>query len=105
MWIVLATFISGAGLFYVYCNNQLKVGGEQVTKLERELAELKNANEVAKTSIAMLSSPKALQVRREQDKKFLANYVEIARQHVVVVNDRLLPNMPTEFRTVANNTP
>jgi hypothetical protein len=105
MWIVLAAFISCAGLFYVYCKNQLHAGGEQIKVLERELAELHNSNEVAQTSIAMLSSPKALQVRRAQEKNFLASYVDINRENLVVVSDRMTPTLAGDFRAVANTTP
>jgi hypothetical protein len=105
MWIVLAAFISCAGLFYVYCKNQLHEGGERIKTLERELVELQNANEVAQTSIAMLSSPRALQVRREQEKNFLADYKRVEHPDIVLVTDRLAPTIAGEFRAVANTTP
>ncbi len=105
MWIVLAAFISCAGLFYVYCKNELHGGGEKIKALEKQLAEVQNANEVVQTSIAMLSSPHALKQRREQDKNFLASYVEISREHLVLVNDRIMPSLSQNLQAAAKTTP
>ena len=105
MWIVLVTFISCAGLFYVYCKNQLHAGGEEIKSLEREYAQLQNSTEAVKTSVAKLSSPNALLVRREQDKTFLAGYVEITRDHLVLVSDRVMPQSAPDLRAVSNTTP
>jgi hypothetical protein len=105
MWIVLAAFISCAGLFYVYCKNQLHEGGERIKALEQEYAELQNANEWAQTSIEKLSAVRALQLRREQEKNFLADYVPIQRESLVLVSDRLAPAITGEFRAVSNTTP
>ncbi|MGV3532889.1 MAG: hypothetical protein ACO1QR_11005 [Chthoniobacteraceae bacterium] len=105
MWIVLATFISCAGLYYVYCKNQLHVRGEEEKALEQQLVQLQNSVEAVKSSVEKLSAPNALAVRREQDKTFLAGYVEIKQEHIVLVGDRILTPNPTELRAVANTTP
>jgi hypothetical protein len=105
MWIVLVTFISCAGLFYVYCKNQLHTGGEEIKALEREYAQLQNSTEAVKTRVAVLSSPHQLLVRRERDKSFLADYVEITRDHLVLVSDRIMPQSAPDLRAVSNTTP
>lgn len=105
MWIVLATFISCAGLYYVYCKNQLHVRGEEEKALEQQLVQLQNSVEAVKSSVEKLSAPNALAVRRAQDKTFLAEYVEIQQHHIVLVGDRILTPNPTELRAVANTTP
>lgn len=104
-WILLALFVAGAGLYYVYCKNQLHTRGAQIKILEKELAELQNQNEVVQARIAMLSSPNALKTRREQDKSFLADYTEITRDRLVLMSDRVVPNSTSELRAVANNQP
>ncbi|MHA3773506.1 hypothetical protein ACXR0O_18385 [Verrucomicrobiota bacterium sgz303538] len=104
-WILLALFVAGAGLYYVYCKNQLHTRGSQIKILEKELAELQNQNEVVQARIAMLSSPNALKTRREQDKSFLADYTEITRDRLVLMSDRVVPNSTSELRAVANNQP
>lgn len=104
-WILLATFATSAGLYYVYCKNQLHTRGAQVRMLERELADLQNQNEVVRSRVAMLSSPNALRKRREQEKNFLAGYTEITRDRLVLVSDRLNPAMSNEWRAVANKRP
>jgi len=96
-WIIVAAFACCAGLYYVYCKHQLLERGNQIHGLERELAELKNLNECAKTRIDMLSSPAALRQRRTQD---LAKYVEITQDKLVLLTEK--PADGSELRTVAN---
>jgi phosphoenolpyruvate-protein kinase (PTS system EI component) len=105
MWTVLVTFISCAGLYYVYCKNQIHTGGEEQKALEKELVQLQNAVEEAKSRVNQLSSYAELKLRRERDKTFLAGYMEIDQKHVVLVSDQLLPRTPAELRAVANTTP
>ena len=104
-WIVLATFLASAGLYYVYCKNQLHTRGAKIKALEKELTELRNQNEVVQSRIAMLSSPHALRTRREQDRSFLAEYTEVTRDRMVLVGDRVLPTQVGELRAVANTRP
>src|SRR6478736_1480950 len=91
-WILLAGFAAAAGLYYVYCKNQLHTRGGTIKALEREFAELENQNEVIRTRIAFMSSQTSLKKRRDTDKSFLAGYQEIPRDRLVVVTDRNLPN-------------
>ena len=105
MWLVLATFISCAGLYYVYCKNQLHVRGEEEKALEQELVQLQNSVEAVKSSVVKLSSTAELTQRRNRDKTFLANFVEIDRQHIVLVGERMLPPNANDLRAVANTTP
>lgn len=105
MWTVLVTFISCAGLYYVYCKNQLHAGGEEQKTLERELAQLQNAVEEAKSRVTELSSYNELKMRREREKGFLAGYIDINPAHTVLISDQLLPRSGSELRAVANTTP
>jgi hypothetical protein len=104
-WILLAGFVASAGLYYVYCKNQLRTRGVQIKNLEKELAELENQNRGVRTRIARLSSPNALKTRRDQDKKFLVGYTDILRDNLVLVSDRLLPVQSGDLRAAANKTP
>jgi hypothetical protein len=107
-WILLAGFAASAGLYYVYCKNQLRTRGAMIKSLEKELTDLRNQNEVVRARIAMLSSPSALKTRRDQDKNFLAGYSEVVRDRLVLVNDRIIPAVaavPGELQAVANQVP
>jgi cell division protein FtsB len=104
-WILLAAFAAGAGLYYVYCKNQLHARGALVKDLEKEYNELRNQNEVVRSQIAKLSAPAALKKRREQDKKFLAEYTDITRDYLVVVGEHTIPGVAGEMRPVANLKP
>lgn len=104
-WIVLAFFLAGSGLYYVYCKNQLHSRGGKIKALERELTELRNQNEVVQSRIAMLSSPHALRMRWEQDRRVLAEYTEITRDRIKLVGDRVMPPQVGELRAVANTQP
>ncbi len=105
-WIVLAAFVCGGGLYYVYCKNELHARGAQIKALEKEFGDLVNQNEVVRTSIARLSSPNELRKRREKDRTFLADFVEIQQDRLVLVSDKLLPvTAANELRPVANLKP
>jgi hypothetical protein len=104
-WIILATFVACAGLYYVYCKNQLHTRGSRIKVLEKELTELQNQNEVVQSRIAMLSSIHALRIRRDQDRRFLADYAEITRDRLVLLGDRVTPIPVSELRAVANTRP
>src|SRR3954453_8330805 len=86
-WILIAVFVSGGGLYYVYCKNQLHKSGTDIRKLEGELNDLRNQNEVVKARIALLSSPNVLRKRRAQERNFLPGFVDITREKLVVIND------------------
>ena len=102
-WILIAAFVSGGGLYYVYCKNDLHKTGAEIHRLEKEVMELRNQNEVVRSRIDKLSSPKELQKRREKDKNFLAGYVDITRDHLIVVNDKA--NAGSDLRPVSNPAP
>jgi hypothetical protein len=101
-WILLAGFAAMAGLYYVYCKNQLHTRGGAIKALEKELVELKTQNEVVRSRIAVLSSPTELKKRREQYKTFLAGYQDIPRDRLVVVSDRVTPVRVADLRAVSN---
>jgi hypothetical protein len=91
MWIVLALFACGAGLFYVYSKQQLIARGADIRKLEHELRDLRIANEDAHTRISMLASSATLRERR-YDK-----FVPITQDHLVTVATK-----STDLRVVSN---
>jgi len=99
-WVLISAFACGAGLYYVYCKNQLHSSGSQIKALEVELADLRNKDEVVRARIASLSSPNALRKRRDQDRTFLAKYTEITRDHLEVMTDRAGGE---ELRPVSND--
>jgi cell division protein FtsB len=101
-WVVIALFVMGGGLYYVYCKNQLHKSGGDIRKLEAELLELRNQNEVVKSRIATASSPNVLRKRRELDRNFLPGFSEITREHLIVINDKTPLG---ELRPVSNSAP
>lgn len=78
-WGVVALCALGGGLGYVWCKNQLYTTGTEIRACERELAELKNKNEVALSKIAQLSSTAKLQERYE------SGFIKL----VPITNDRI----------------
>jgi hypothetical protein len=98
-WLIIALFVSGGGLYYVYCKNQLHRCGTEIRKLETELTDLRNQNEVIRARIARATSPNELRKLREASKNFPTGYVDISREKLVVLNDK------TELRPVVNIAP
>ena len=82
-WIVLTLFIALTGLIYVYLSIQLHRLGDQQNKLEKQLASLRNQNEVATGQIAALTSRAALQRRLKEG---YIKMVPIAEQNIVRLN-------------------
>ncbi len=95
-WIIVAAFACCALLYYVYCKHQLIARGDQIRTLERELAELKNLNEGARTRIDLLASTAALRERRTQA---LSKFVDITQDRLVLLTEKPEGN---ELRTVSN---
>ena len=87
-WVLLAIFAGGGGLFFVDCKVQAHKRAEKIKLLERELAEVRLANEAVSRQIEKLSSPNMLRKQRQMDKNFLADYVEITPDRLVVVTER-----------------
>lgn len=96
-WVAYAVFLMMAGLSYVYLSNGINADGEQVRKLENELAALNTQNEVVRTHIASLSSRSVLQRRLNE------GFIKM-----VAINDgsivRLNGGMPAiaALRTISN---
>ena len=80
-WVVMAIFVCGSGVGYVWCKNQLHTNGGRIKALEREFIDLRNKNEVARAHIAQLSSTKALQDR------FDTGFIKLAK----ITDDRIVP--------------
>jgi hypothetical protein len=98
-WGVVAIFALGGGLGYVWCKNQLYTTGTEIRALERELAELKNKNEVALSKIAQLSSTAKLQER--YDSGFI-KLVPITNDRIVVMSNTAPKQGAGELRAVSN---
>ena len=79
-WIVLTVFVALTGLIYVYLTLQLHHLGDQQNKLEKQLASLRNQNEVATGQIAALTSRAALQRRLKEG---YIKMIPIAEQNIV----------------------
>ena len=69
---------------YVYCKNQLHRAGDETRKLEKDLHDLRMATEVARSKIAMLSSPAEL--KRKLDSNFI-KLIPITDDRIVRVTD------------------
>ena len=79
-WIVLTVFVALTGLIYVYLSIQLHRLGDQQNHLEKELASLRNQNEVAAGQIAALTSRSALQRRLKEG---YIKMIPIAERNIV----------------------
>lgn len=101
-WGFVALFALGGGLGYVWCKNQLYTTGTEIRALERELAELKDKNEVTLTKIAQLSSTATLQARHES--KFI-DLIPITNDKIVVLNNADPKPSAGELRPVSNERP
>ena len=98
-YLCIGSFVCVGGLGYVWCKNQLYTTGTEIKTLERELAELKNKNEVSLSKIAQLSSTSKLQER--YDTGFI-KLVPITNDHIVVMSNALPAAKAGELRPAAN---
>ena len=97
---VLALFFLGIfGLSYVAFKNQMHANGDNIERLERELAELRTQNEVVRARISKLSSRTYLRQRLESG---FISMLPIANDRIVRLNS--IPGSGTEnaIRAVAN---
>jgi cell division protein FtsB len=96
--VICTVLLALAGLTYVYLKNQLHLYGDIQRKLERELAELRSENEVARAQIASLSSRTVLEKKLAKNPLGL---VPIATEQIVRLNQRRDATQ-NELRVVAN---
>ena len=101
-WMVIGLFVCIGGLGYVWCKNQLHTTGSKIKALERELADLRNKNEVARAHIAQLSSTKALQDRF--DTGFI-KLTKITDDHLIAIRNQADAPAGNELRAVSNGRP
>lgn len=86
-----------AGLFWVWCKNQLYTTGGQIKKFESELVQLRSRNEATRTNIAKLTSTAELQ------KRFNSGWIKL----VPIPGDRIVavpvkPAPQGELRSISN---
>ncbi len=62
-WLVVALLCGSAGLFYVYIKNQQFALGEEIRQVERQIRDVRSANEVLLARVTELSSRRVLQQR------------------------------------------
>jgi hypothetical protein len=93
-WITISVFFGIAGLGYVYFKNQLHHSGNEIQKLEGELAALKMQTEVARDSIAKLSSHETLK------QKLTSKFFELSP--IVEVSILRVNSAPAGVQAVAN---
>jgi hypothetical protein len=98
-WVVMAIFVCGSGVGYVWCKNQLHTTGSSIKSLEHELIDLRNKNEVSRAHIAQLSSTKALQDRF--DTGFI-KLMKITDDRIVTVHSQAGGKAGNELRAVSN---
>ena len=99
IWGAIAFFALVGGLGYVWCKNQLYATGTEIRALERELAELKNKNEVSLSKIAQLSSTAKLQER--YDTGFI-KLVPITNDRITILGNAQPKAPVAELRPAAN---
>lgn len=98
-WCIVALFVLGGGLAYVWCKNQLYTTGSEIKALERELAELKKKNEVALSKISQLCSTAKLQERFDRGDIKL---VPIMQDRIAVLGQSGPAVQLSELRPVTN---
>lgn len=98
-WGIVALGVLGGGLSYVWCKNQLYTTGTEIRTLERELAQLRNKNEVSLSKIAQLSSTATLNTRFE---KGFIDLVPITNDAIVVIEKSAPKSVLGELRKVSN---
>jgi hypothetical protein len=101
-WMVIGLFVCIGGLGYVWCKNQLHTTGSKIKALEREYADLRNKNEVARANIAQLSSTKALQDRF--DTGFI-KLTKITDDRLIAISNRAAGADANELRAIVNERP
>jgi len=97
-WVVALFFLGVVGLSYVYLSNQMHARGNEISKREKELAELKVRNEDAEARVAQLSSRAVLQ-RRLSDG--FIKMIAITDNHIERINAPVRVS-GNELRAVAN---
>ncbi len=98
-WMVIGLFVCIGGLGYVWCKNQLHTTGSKIKALEREYADLRNKNEVARAHIAQLSSTRALQDR------FDTGFIKLAKitdDHLIAIRNQPAGQPGNELRAISN---
>lgn len=98
-WGVVALCALGGGLGYVWCKNQLYTTGTEIRALERELAGLRNKNEVTRSKIAQLSSTATLNERYASG---FIDLVPITNDLIVVVDHQAPKARAGELRPASN---
>lgn len=98
-WIVVAAFFGTAGIYYVYCKNQLQFTGTTIKRLERERDEISTQREFLRGRIASLSSRPHLE-RLRADGFF--TLVPITDDRIVRVGVNVTPR-EDNLRAVAND--
>jgi cell division protein FtsB len=96
--VVCTAIVAGAGLSYVYLKNQLQQYGTIQRGLERDLSELRTANEAVRVQITQLSSRAILEKKLAKNSLGL---VPIASDQIVRLNQRH-DGVGEELRVVSN---
>jgi hypothetical protein len=97
-WVLVAAFACCAGMYYVYCKNQLHASGQKIKKLERELSVLITQNTVVRSKIARLSSRTELQARLNDGTIKLIPIPELS----IVRIENNAPRTGSDLRPVSN---
>jgi hypothetical protein len=97
-WGIVALCALGGGLSYVWCKNQLYTTGTEIRALEREIAELRNKNEVTRSKIAQLSSTAKL------NERFASGFIDLVpiTNDVIVVLNETSKAPVSELRPASN---
>lgn len=100
-WVLLAVSACAGGLVFVDFKNQAHRRAEKISELKRSLGELRLTNEAIRVQNLNAASPNGLRKQRLQEKSFLAEYVPITADRLVVVTDT--PHEENQLRPVVND--
>lgn len=86
MWSLVCLFAGAAGLGYVSLKNQLHAGADEISRLERDLGQVKMRIEVVTSEINKLQSQYDLKKRFDNDKGHLGGLMDIPPDRIVWVD-------------------
>lgn len=98
-WIIAAFFLGVVGLSYVYLKNQHLTTGDEIKRMERELANLNTQNELMHGRIVALSSRSVLQRRLNEG---FIKMIPVTDDRIVRINTTPVQIAQGEIRPVSN---
>lgn len=98
-WTMVFTLGALFGLGYVFEKNQIQVSGNQIAKLEHQLAHFHTQNDVVNVQVEKLSSRTALQKKLSSG---FITMIPVGEADIVHVNENSLHSGASQLRVVVN---